>query len=79
MACTVAVETEIDRHYAHQLDALGDSDPALSAAIRDFQAEELEHKQHALDAGAERAPAYPVMSAVIRAGCRLAIGLSQRI
>lgn len=79
MACTVAVETEIDRHYAHQLDALGDSDPELSDAIRDFQAEELEHKQQALDAGAERAPAYPVMSALIRAGCRFAIGLSQRI
>lgn len=79
MACTVAVETEIDRHYAQQLEELGDSDPELSEAIRDFQAEELEHKQHALDAGAERAPAYPLMSALIRAGCRVAIGLSQRI
>jgi ubiquinone biosynthesis monooxygenase Coq7 len=79
MACTVAVETEIDRHYAQQLEELGDSDPELSDAIRDFQAEELEHKQHALDAGAERAPAYPLMSALIRAGCRAAIGLSPRI
>jgi len=32
MACTAAVETEIDRHYRHQLDELGDSDPELSAA-----------------------------------------------
>lgn len=79
MACTVAVETEIDRHYAQQLEELGDSDPELSDAIRDFQAEELEHKQHALEAGAERAPAYPLMSALIRAGCRMAIGLSQRV
>ncbi|QJQ33627.1 demethoxyubiquinone hydroxylase family protein [Sphingomonas lacunae] len=79
MACTVAVETEIDRHYAQQLEELGDCDPELADAIRDFQAEELEHKQHALDAGAERAPAYPLMSALIRAGCRVAIGLSQRI
>lgn len=79
MACTVAVETEIDRHYAQQLEELGDSDPELSDAIRDFQAEELEHKQHALEAGAERAPAYPLMSALIRAGCRVAIGLSQRV
>lgn len=79
MACTVAVETEIDRHYAQQLAELGDSDAELSAAIEDFKAEELEHKAHALAAGAERAPAYPLMSAVIRAGCRLAIGLSQRV
>ncbi len=79
MACTVAVETEIDRHYAHQLEELGDSDPELSAAIRDFQAEELEHRDHALAAGAERAPGYPLMSALIRAGCRAAIAVSQRI
>jgi 3-demethoxyubiquinol 3-hydroxylase len=79
MACTVAVETEIDRHYSAQLEELGDSDPELSAAILDFQAEELEHKDAALAAGAERAPAYPLMSALIRAGCRAAIAVSQRI
>jgi len=33
MACTEAVETEIDRHYAEQLAELGDSDPAFSADI----------------------------------------------
>jgi ubiquinone biosynthesis monooxygenase Coq7 len=79
MACTVAVETEIDRHYAEQLRALGDSDPALSAAIEEFQAEEVEHRDTALAAGAEQAPGYPVLSVAIRAGCRLAIALSKRI
>jgi 3-demethoxyubiquinol 3-hydroxylase len=79
MACTVAVETEIDRHYAHQLDELGDTDPELSAKIADFQAEELEHKATALEQGAERAPAYPLMSLVIRAGCRAAIAVTKRI
>ena len=79
MACTVAVETEIDKHYAEQLEALGDSDPELSVAVADFQAEEVEHKEIALAAGAERAPAYPVMSTAIRFGCRAAIALSKRI
>lgn len=79
MACTVAVETEIDRHYAQQRAELGDSDPELSAAIADFQAEEMEHHATALAAGAERAPGYPLLSALVRAGCRLAIGVSQRI
>jgi 3-demethoxyubiquinol 3-hydroxylase len=79
MACTVAIETEIDRHYGAQLEALGNDDPELSAAIADFQAEEVEHKEAALAAGAERAPAYPVMSAAIRMGCRAAIALSKRI
>lgn len=79
MACTVAVETEIDRHYGQQLAALGDHDPELSAAIADFRADEAEHKETALAAGAEEAFAYPVMSAIIRAGCRAAIAVSQRI
>jgi len=79
MACTAAVETEIDKHYSDQLEELGDSEPELSEKIRDFQAEELEHKETALAAGAERAPAYPLMSAAIRLGCRAAIGLSKRI
>jgi 3-demethoxyubiquinol 3-hydroxylase len=79
MACTAAVETEIDRHYEAQRTALGDTDPELSAHIADFQAEEVEHRDHALAAGAERAPAYPLLSAAIRLGCRIAIAASQRV
>lgn len=79
MACTVAVETEIDKHYAEQLAELGDSDPELSAMIGKFQAEEVEHKQIALDNGAETAPGYPILSAAIRMGCKAAIALSKRI
>jgi len=44
MACTVAIETEIDRHYSEQ-----------------------------------RALAYPVMSALVRLGCRTAIAVSKHI
>lgn len=79
MACTVAVETEIDRHYTEQLDALGGNDPELAEKIEKYRAEELEHKATALSAGAEQAPAYPVMSALIRLGCRAAINISKRI
>jgi 3-demethoxyubiquinol 3-hydroxylase len=79
MACTVAVETEIDLHYAEQLAQIGDSDPELSAMVADFQADEQEHKATALAEGAERAPAYPLMTAAIRFGCRTAITLSKRI
>ncbi|WP_136163796.1 demethoxyubiquinone hydroxylase family protein [Sphingomonas flavalba] len=79
MACTAAIETEIDRHYGQQLDELGDRDPPLAAAIAEFQAEEVEHRDAALAAGAEQAPAYPLMSAAIRLGCRAAIALAKRI
>ena len=79
MACTAAIETEIDRHYGHQLQELGGTDPELSATIAEFQAEEVEHRETAIAEGAERAPAYPILSAAIRLGCRAAIGLSKRI
>jgi ubiquinone biosynthesis monooxygenase Coq7 len=79
MACTAAVETEIDRHYSDQLQALGRSDPELSDAISDFQAEEVEHRETALASGAESAPAYPVLSGLIRMGCRIAIETAKRL
>lgn len=79
LACTEAVETEIDKHYAQQLRELGDEDPELAADIRDFQADELEHRDTARDAGAAGAFGYPLLTAAIRAGCRVAIGLSKRI
>jgi ubiquinone biosynthesis monooxygenase Coq7 len=78
MACTAAVETEIDRHYSEQLQALGDDDPDLSDTIREFHADEIEHREAAIAAGAEETPGYPILSAFIRAGCRAAIALSKR-
>lgn len=79
MACTAAVETEIDRHYGEQLESLGDQDGELSETVTAFRAEEIEHRDTALAAGAEQAPAYPLLSAAIRFGCRAAIALSKRI
>jgi len=79
MACTAAVEDEIDAHYGEQRRALGDSDPALSGAIEEFQAEEVAHRDTALEHGAESAFAYPLLYSAIRAGCRAAIFLSKRI
>ena len=79
MACTAAIETEIDRHYGEQLDAIGDGDPELSATIAEFRAEEVEHRDAAIAAGAEQAPAFPLLTGAIRLGCRIAIGLSRHI
>jgi ubiquinone biosynthesis monooxygenase Coq7 len=79
LACTDAVETEIDKHYSQQLRELGEDDPELAADIADFQADELEHRDTAREAGAATAPGYPLLAATIRAGCRMAIELSKRI
>lgn len=79
MACTAAVETEIDRHYGQQVTSLGADEPDLSATITRFQSEELEHRDTAIASGAEDTFGYPFLSTAIRAGCRLAIALSKRI
>jgi len=79
MACTDAVETEIDRHYGQQLHEIGDEDSELATDIREFREEELEHRDSAREAGATMAIGYPVLTAAIRAGCRVAIELSKRI
>lgn len=81
MACTAAVEEEIDRHYTQQLDELAESgsDPELASLIEEFREDERAHRDAALAAGAERAPGYPVLSGLIRLGCRAAIRLSERV
>lgn len=79
MACTAAVENEIDAHYARQLELLGDADPELSRTIADFRSDEIEHKETAIRHGAEETPGWPLLSRAIRAGCRAAIRLSERI
>ena len=79
MACTVAVESVIDEHYADQAETLGDRDPELKETIEKFRAEEMEHHDTALDEGAEEAPGYRLLSEAIKAGSRLAIKLSEKI
>ena len=79
MACTAAIEQEIDRHYSAQLEELGDEDPELAAMIAEFRDDEREHHATAMAAGAERAPGYPLLSGAIRLGCRMAIRLSERV
>jgi ubiquinone biosynthesis monooxygenase Coq7 len=79
MACTAAIETEIEKHYTQQLEELGTDDPELADTIREFRDDEREHREAALAAGAERAPGYLLLSGAIRLGCRLAIRLSERI
>jgi ubiquinone biosynthesis monooxygenase Coq7 len=79
MACTVAVEEAIDEHYRAQEDLLGDDEAALRADIARFRAEELEHRDTGLEHEAEQAPAYRLLSAAIKTGCKIAIKISERV
>jgi 3-demethoxyubiquinol 3-hydroxylase len=78
MACTVAVEAVIDEHYRSQLERLGAAEPALAEKIREFRAEEAQHRQTALEHDAAETPGYELLCAAIKTGSRLAIWLSTR-
>ncbi len=79
MACTAAVEETIDLHYARQIAELGETEPELSRNLTQFRDEELEHRDTALAHGATEAPGYRLLSAAIKAGCRAAIAISERV
>jgi len=78
-ACTEAVESVIEQHYADQIEELKDREPALAAELTKFRDEELEHHDHAIEHGSREAPAYRLLSAVIKAGCKVAIKVSERL
>ena len=79
MACTVAVEETIDEHYRNQIETLGREEPELRQTIETFRTEELEHRDIGLEHGAEDTPGYRLLTGLIKAGCRMAIRLSERI
>lgn len=78
-ACTEAVESVIEQHYADQVEELKDRDPELAAQLAQFREEELAHHDHAVEHGSREAPAYRLLSAVIKAGCRVAIKVSEKV
>ncbi|WP_421730836.1 demethoxyubiquinone hydroxylase family protein [Brevundimonas sp.] len=78
-ACTEAVESVIEEHYADQIAELADRDPELAAELTRFRDEELAHHDHAVEHGSREAPAYRLLSTVIKAGCRVAIKVSERV
>jgi ubiquinone biosynthesis monooxygenase Coq7 len=78
-ACTEAVETVIEQHYAGQIEELSGRDPALATELTRFRDEELAHRDEAVAEGAHAAPGYRALSAVIRAGCRAAIAIAEKV
>jgi 3-demethoxyubiquinol 3-hydroxylase len=78
-ACTAAVEEVIEDHYREQIEELGDHEPELSAMISQFRDEEIAHKDQAIAEGAKEAFGHPVLEAVIKAGCRVAIAVCQKV
>ncbi len=93
MACTEAVETEIGEHYNNQVrellkwadeakakgEVLGRDLEEMLTDMRRIRDEELEHLDHAVQEDAKMAKPYELLTGVIRAGCRGAIWVSERV
>ena len=78
-ACTEAVESVIEQHYADQIEEVRERDPELAAELTRFREEELAHHDHAIAHGSREAPGYRLLSSVIKVGCKAAIKISERI
>lgn len=80
MLCTQAVEEVIDEHYAEQSLSLRENkdEAELLERIEEYRAEELEHKELAIDHGSMEAPLYSFVRKAIGGVCRVAIELSKR-
>ncbi|KAL7897562.1 COQ7 domain-containing protein [Trichoderma sp. TUCIM 5745] len=93
MACTEAVETEIGNHYNEQIRSIlemissweaqgydvGGEIKQLVDTLRRIRDEELEHLDHAVDNDAKKAEPHWLLNNVIRAGCRGAIWVSEKV
>jgi ubiquinone biosynthesis monooxygenase Coq7 len=93
MACTEAVETEIGGHYNEQIRSLlemitqweaegyevGKELSDLVKTLRVIRDEELEHLDHAVEHDAQKAEPHWLLTGVIRAGCRGAIWVSEKV
>ena len=81
MACTVAVEEVIDKHYQQQLNYLQNSsnNSELTKKIFQFQQEELEHRDLAYNNQAKQFLAFKPLYKFISATTKIAIAISKKI
>lgn len=83
MACTVAVEEVISKHYDNQLRQLIEDDldehKDLIETIKQFRDEEQHHFDTGIKLEAEKAFGYDILHTVISNGCRIAIKIAEKI
>ena len=79
----LSLQASITEHYNDQIRQLANTDAEehreLIETITKFRDEEQEHHDIGLEHDAELAPAYQVLSGIIKAGCKSAIWLSERV
>lgn len=78
-ACTEAVESVIEQHYAEQIAEIEAHEPDLAKELQRFRDDEIAHHDHAVAHGSRETPAHGLLTAVIKAGCRAAIRISEKV
>lgn len=82
-AVTEAVEDVITAHYNNQLRDLAEQglsdEVALRHTFKAFRDDEQQHLEEAVRRDAHQAPAYSILSNVVKTGCKAAIWMAQRV
>ncbi|XVN42114.1 MAG: demethoxyubiquinone hydroxylase family protein [Candidatus Rickettsia vulgarisii] len=80
MLLTQGVEEVIEQHYQEQIDYLSSHniEKDLLVHIKQFQQEEIEHKDIALEQGSEQAPFAHLIKNIIKFMCKIAISFSKK-
>jgi len=78
-AATVAVEEVIADHYAAQIAEARQTDPEFADMITRFRDEEVAHRDLAEDEGAREIAGYGLFASLVKAGCKAAIRLSEKV
>ena len=81
MACTVAVEEVIEKHYEQQIILMQNyniCDKNLKNNIKRIRQEEIDHKETGIEHNAKEALFYKTLSCIIKFGCKIGISLSKR-
>ena len=80
MACTIAVEEVIGKHYEKQADQLTEKKyQSLKKKLLKFRDDELEHKDIAYQNGATKKGLYSIMDKIIKTGSKIAINISEKV
>ncbi len=80
MACTIAVEEVIGKHYEKQANQLTEKKyQNLKKKLIKFRDDELEHKDIAIEHDGQKTRGYKFLKFVVQSGCRAAIKISEKI
>ena len=80
MACTIAVEEVIGKHYEKQSASLTDKKYSkLRKKLLKFRDDELDHKDIATENDGMKTPGYKFLKFFIQSGCKAAIKISEKI